>query len=158
MDDSTNDPLSQLRDLPGARSILIVDDIRAVRRATTRLLSEDGYRVFEAADAVEALEVLRQARGRIDVVLMDVVMPRVSGVDLVRLIRERWPEQPIVFMSAYPAEVLVREGLQELRQVLFLAKPFTRADLVRILERACAERPRRGNTGESHQARPSRDV
>lgn len=141
-------PLPPAHDLPGTRTVLVVDDVRAVRRMTARLLSEDGFRVFEAASAGEALEVLALARGRVDVVLVDVVMPERSGVDLVRLVQERWPGQPVVFMSAHPAEVLVREGARDLT-LPFLAKPFTRDELLAVVERAAAAR--RARSGAQRQ-------
>jgi two-component system cell cycle sensor histidine kinase/response regulator CckA len=122
-------------DLPFIHTVLVVDDAGVVRRLTFRVLSEAGYRVFEAASAVEALEVISMLRGRVDAVLVDVVMPEVNGVDLVRMIREEWSEPRILFMSAYPAEVLAREGLKDLR-VQFLAKPFTRDELLHSVQRA----------------------
>jgi two-component system cell cycle sensor histidine kinase/response regulator CckA len=122
-------------DLPGTRTVLVVDDAGVVRRLAYRLLSEAGYRVFEAGSAIEAIEVLELAHGRLDAVLIDVVMPEVNGVDLARMIQERAPGIGIVFMSAYPAEVLVREGLHDLR-VAFLGKPFTREDLFRVVDAA----------------------
>lgn len=125
--------------LPGSTSVLVVDDAAIVRRLAFRLLSEAGYRVFEAGSAAEALEVLRLAGGRIDVVLVDVVMPEVSGVDLARLVQEAAPSAIPVFMSAFPAEVLVREGLRN-PNVLFVAKPFTREELLRAVGRAMARR------------------
>ena len=135
-------------DIPLVRTVLVVDDAGVVRRLSFRVLSEAGFRVFEAASAVEALEVLAMLHGRIDLVLVDVVMPEVNGVDLVRLIREQWDYPAILFMSAFPAEVLAREGLKDLR-VEFLAKPFTRDELLRAIERtlqvhsrASARRPR----------------
>jgi two-component system cell cycle sensor histidine kinase/response regulator CckA len=127
--------------LPGAQTVLIVDDAAIVRRLAYRLLSEAGYRVFEAGGATEALEVLTMAQGRIDVVLVDVVMPEVNGVDLARLAREVAPRAVVVFMSAFPAEVLVREGIRD-PQVCFLAKPFTREELLRAIAGALAARPR----------------
>jgi two-component system cell cycle sensor histidine kinase/response regulator CckA len=108
------------------------------------VLSEAGYRVFEAASAVEAIEVLAMLRGKVDLVLVDVVMPEVNGVDLVRMIREEWESPAILFMSAYPAEILAREGLKDLR-VQFLAKPFTRTELLRAAERALAAHATRGS-------------
>jgi two-component system cell cycle sensor histidine kinase/response regulator CckA len=114
--------------------VLVVDDAGVVRRLAYRLLSEAGYRVFEAGSAVEAVEVVRLARGRIDVVLIDVIMPEVNGVDLARMLQEQSPGLDLVFMSAYPAEVLAREGLGDLR-VRFLAKPFTREDLLKAVAR-----------------------
>ena len=129
--------------IPLIRTVLVVDDAGVVRRLSFRVLSEAGYRVFEAASAVEALEVLGMLRGHLDLVLVDVVMPEVNGVDLVRLIRERWQEPSILFMSAYPAEVLAREGLKDLR-VQFLAKPFTRNELLTAAHRAIELRRRAG--------------
>ena len=126
-------------DLPGARTILVVDDAAIVRRLAFRLLSEAGYRVFEAGGAAEALEVLAMARGRVELVLVDVVMPEVNGVDLARMVREAAPETAVVFMSAFPAEILVREGIRD-TQVRFMAKPFTREELLRTVARALEER------------------
>ncbi|HJR51679.1 MAG TPA: response regulator, partial [Gemmatimonadales bacterium] len=92
--------------VPLIRTALVVDDAGVVRRLSFRILSEAGYRVFEAATAVEAIEVLAMLRGKVDLVLVDVIMPEVNGVDLVRLIRDEWEGPAILFMSAYPAEVL----------------------------------------------------
>jgi DNA-binding NtrC family response regulator len=141
--------------LHSTRAVLVVEDARAVRRLTARLLTEEGYRVFEAADAIEALEVLDLAHGRVGVALVDVVMPDVTGVDLARLIMEKWPDTRVVYMSGEPAQVLVQEGCRDL-SVPFLAKPFTREELVASVERAFAL-GRRQN-GERHDARrPPRD-
>ncbi len=137
-------------DLPGTRTVLVVDDTRVVRRLAYRLLSEAGYRVFEAGSAVEALEVLGLARGRVNAVLLDVIMPEVNGVDLARMIQEKSPTVGVVFMSAHPAEVLVREGLSDLR-VHFLAKPFTREDLLDAVA-AAVHGPKKRN-GEPHRAK-----
>lgn len=157
-----HDDLLPIPDLPHPTAVLVVDDTRAVRHLAARLLAEDGCRVFEAAGAVEALEVLGLARGGIDVVLVDVLMPDVTGVDLARLIREQWPDTAVVFMSAHPAQVLAREGQRDLA-VPFLAKPFTREELRSAVRRALDRRARPdrsagqganggngGNGGESH--------
>ena len=122
-------------EIPLIHTVLVVDDARVVRRLSFRVLSEEGYRVFETAGAVEALEVIGMLHGQVDLVLVDVVMPEINGVDLVRMIRERWNQPSILFMSAYPAEVLAREGIKDLR-VHFLAKPFTRDELLEAVSRA----------------------
>ena len=144
----------RLERFPGTRTALVVDDVGVVRQLAFRLLSEAGFRVFEAANAVEALEVLDMARGRVDLVLVDVVLGEVNGVDLVRLIRQKWSEPRIVYMSAHPAEVLVREGLAN-PTVLFLAKPFTRDELFGLIREAlgCARRDE-----ESHEVRRPSDL
>jgi DNA-binding response OmpR family regulator len=110
-------------------TVLVVDDVRLARRIAVRILSEEGYRVLEADGAEEALEVLSEARNRVDLVMLDVVMPNVDGVALAKSIRAEWPNQRLLFMSAHPAEILARHGLKELN-VPFLAKPYTRTELL----------------------------
>jgi two-component system cell cycle sensor histidine kinase/response regulator CckA len=135
-----------LTPLAGTRTILVVDDVGVVRRIAFRLLSEAGYRVFEAGSAAEALEVLSTARQPINLALVDVILPEVTGVDLVRIIREEWPSTRVLFMSAFPAEILVREGLDH-PNVIFLAKPFTRDELLTKVTEALMPEPHR--EGES---------
>ena len=92
--------------------------------------------------------MLATSRQPIDLVLVDVVMPDVGGVALARLICEEWPLVRILFMSAFPAEILVREGLDH-PSVSFLAKPFTRSELMDKIVTAL-----RGHPG--HDVKPSR--
>ena len=110
-------------------TVLVVDDIRLARQIASRILSEEGFRVLEADGADEALEVLGEARGRVDLVLLDVVMPGGDGVALTKSIRAEWPDQRLLYMSGHPAEILARHGLKDLN-VPFLAKPFTRVELL----------------------------
>ncbi|MFL5402481.1 MAG: response regulator, partial [Gemmatimonadales bacterium] len=100
--------------LRAATTILVVDDERISRRVAYRILSEEGYRVLESDGGSEALDVLGQARGRVDLVMIDVVMPGCDGVELGHRIVEDWPDQRILYMSAHPAEVLMEHGLQSL--------------------------------------------
>jgi two-component system cell cycle sensor histidine kinase/response regulator CckA len=122
-----------------ATTILVVDDQRLSRRVAYRILSEEGYRVLEAESAPEALDVLGQARGRVDLLILDVVMPECDGVELGRLVLEEWPDQRILYMSAHPAEVLVYHGLQS-PDVPFLAKPYTRGEILKKIEQALERR------------------
>jgi len=126
--------------LAGTRTILVVDDVGVVRKVAFHLLSEAGYRVFEASSAAEALEVLATARQPINLAILDVVLPEVNGVDLARIIRDEWPSTRILFMSAFPAEILVREGLEH-PTVRFLAKPFTRDELLAKVVEALKSAP-----------------
>jgi two-component system, cell cycle sensor histidine kinase and response regulator CckA len=121
--------MSGLPDVRSAPSILVVDDQPTVRRIAHRLLSEWGFRVFEAERGDEALDVLETARAGVQLVIVDVVMPLADGVQATRRIQQRWPGQRILYMSAHPAEVLAQHGLTEL-SVPFLAKPFTRDELL----------------------------
>jgi two-component system cell cycle sensor histidine kinase/response regulator CckA len=144
--------------LPGA-SILVVDDVEVVRKTVFRFLSEVGYRVFEAASATEALEVLFTARPPVKLVIADVVMPEVSGVGLIRQVQEQLGDTRVLYMSAFPAEIMVREGITR-PTVLFLAKPFTRDELLAKVTAALAalpdrdaSRPASGSTTHSQEAR-----
>lgn len=121
--------MTGLPDVRSAPSILVVDDQPTVRRMTHRLLSEWGFRVFEAESGDEALDILETARTGVQLVIVDVVMPLADGVQVTRRIQQRWPGQRILYMSAHPAEVLAQHGLTEL-SVPFLAKPFTRDELL----------------------------
>jgi two-component system OmpR family response regulator/two-component system phosphate regulon response regulator OmpR len=118
-------------------TVLIVDDRRMARCIASRLLSEEGFRVLEADGTQEALEVLGQARGRIDLVVLDIVLHDGDGVALAREIRDEWPDQHLLYMSAYPAEVMAQYGLTTL-DVPFLAKPFTRKELLAKVNEALA--------------------
>ena len=126
-----------LPDVRSAPSILVIDDQPTVRRMAHRLLSEWGFRVFEAESGEEGMEVLDTARFGIQLVLVDIVMPFADGVQVTRRIRERWPNQKILYMSAHPAEVLMEYGLSHL-DAPFLAKPFTRDELLTKVSEALA--------------------
>jgi two-component system, cell cycle sensor histidine kinase and response regulator CckA len=121
--------MTHLLDVRSAPSILVVDDQPTVRRMAHRLLSEWGFRVFEAESGEEAMEVLETAHAGVQLVIVDIVMPLLDGIQVTRRIHEQWPEQRVLYMSAHPAEVLSRYGLAELN-VPFLAKPFTRDELL----------------------------
>ena len=124
-----------------ATTILVVDDERIARRVAYRILSEEGYRVLEAESAEEALAVLSQARGHVDLLVVDVVMPDCDGVDLGQMVGQEWPDQRILYMSAHPAEVLVHHGM-EWPDVPFLAKPYTRDAILKKVREALDRRHR----------------
>jgi DNA-binding response OmpR family regulator len=90
---------------------------------------------MEADGRDEAVQVLMEAGGRVDLVLLDVVMPGFDGVEVGEIIQTLWPGQRLLFMSAHPAEVLARHGLKDL-DVPFLAKPYTRVELLAKVEEA----------------------
>lgn len=102
--------------------VLIVDDEAAVRRFAARVLAEEGFQVREAADGQEALQILRGARGGVDVVVSDVVMPRINGVELLRELSVTHPQLPVILMSGYANADLTGMGIAAPCGVL--AKPF----------------------------------
>jgi two-component system, cell cycle sensor histidine kinase and response regulator CckA len=108
----------------GAETVLLVEDEELVRRLTCEILRRNGYRVLEAADGVDALAILRQHPDRIDLLLTDVVMPRMSGYELVEQVRPLRPDMHILYVSGYSEEAIARQG-QLTEGIELLAKPFT---------------------------------
>jgi two-component system cell cycle sensor histidine kinase/response regulator CckA len=119
--------------------VLVVDDQRFARRVAYRVLGEAGYRVLEAEDGDEALDALYTAKGRVDLVMIDVVMPGMDGVELAARIWEAWPQKRVLFTSGHAAEVLMQHGLVYL-DVPFLAKPFTRDECLAKVREALERR------------------
>src|SRR5262249_31518422 len=110
--------------LTGAGTILLVEDEDAVRVFGARALRNKGYNVLEARGGEEALRVLDEQAGRIDLLVSDVVMPQMDGPTLVRKITEKKPDVKVIFISGY-TEDRFREQLKEGEVVHFLPKPFS---------------------------------
>jgi two-component system cell cycle sensor histidine kinase/response regulator CckA len=114
-------------------TVLVVDDDSIVRRVVQGHLSDAGYRIFEAEDGREALEVLERI-GSVDLVIADIVMPRMDGPAFVEELLRQRPSQPVLFISAYPAEQADDTGRPSHP---FLPKPFTRDQLyAKVVEAA----------------------
>ncbi|UCF40167.1 MAG: PAS domain S-box protein [Gemmatimonadota bacterium] len=112
----------------GDETILLVEDEGGIRRATRRALEGQGYSVLLAADGEEALEVFRQHEAAIDLIVSDLVMPRLGGRQFYQALKEQGKRPRILFTSGYSAQD-VRAGLGFLRGVPFLHKPWTLTDL-----------------------------
>jgi signal transduction histidine kinase len=132
----------------GTETILLVDDEDAVREVFARGLREKGYRVFEASDGHKALETMRQSPDEIDLVVTDVAMPGMTGIDLARRVLELREFVPFVFVSGQPREVLPDFGSLQ-REHALLEKPFSPDALAacvrtRLDHRPAASRPELG--------------
>src|SRR4029077_10747824 len=112
----------------GTETILVVEDDKALRSLTIKLLQDAGYRVVEAQDAREALRLLEGATQRIYLLLSDVVMPGKSGVELLEQARLRHPTVCSLFMSGYTGALVALRGV--MKEASFLEKPFTRNSLL----------------------------
>jgi CheY-like chemotaxis protein len=108
----------------GAETVLLVEDELLVRQLTHEILRRHGYHVLEAADGLEALTLIHDHPGPIDLLLTDVVMPRMSGHELVERARPVRPEMRVLYVSGYSEEAIARQG-QLTEGVDLLAKPFT---------------------------------
>jgi two-component system cell cycle sensor histidine kinase/response regulator CckA len=108
----------------GSAVVLLVEDEEAVRRGGKRMLEARGYEVHEAGTGVEALEVLQELEGRVDIVVSDVVMPEMDGPTLLTELRKDYPDMKFIFVSGY-AEDAFAKNLPADAKFGFLAKPFS---------------------------------
>ena len=113
------------------RSVLLVEDDDDVGQFASTLLSEVGHTVIRAANAVEALDLLRAQPERFDLVFTDVIMPGMNGVELAREIRSRWPGLPVALTSGYSRE-LTSQGRHDFE---LLHKPYSVQELESFLSR-----------------------
>jgi two-component system cell cycle sensor histidine kinase/response regulator CckA len=119
---------------PGT-TILLVEDDPVILHLTRRLLAQHEYKVLEAEDGQAALDVAKSYLGRIDLVITDVVMKRMSGTELAGRLRISHPELKVIYMSGYTGQ---RVAAQELSKdvATLVEKPFTRATLLRTVHEA----------------------
>jgi CheY-like chemotaxis protein len=125
---------------PGDETILLVEDEPRVRAVQAAALRRAGYTVLEAADGETALGLAVQS-GRIDVVVTDLVMPRLGGAALAAKLRKLRGPVPVVFVSGYAGEGLAA-ALPGDAEAAILQKPFSAAALTRIIRERLAARPR----------------
>ncbi|MGR6469148.1 cell cycle histidine kinase CckA [Rhizobium sp. PAMB 3182] len=112
-------------DLTGKSAVvLLVEDEEAVRRGGKRMLETRGYTVHEAGSGVEALEIIEELNGEVDIVVSDVVMPEMDGPSLLKEIRKIYPDMKFIFVSGYAEDAFAR-NLPEDAKFGFLPKPFS---------------------------------
>jgi two-component system cell cycle sensor histidine kinase/response regulator CckA len=113
-----------IKDLTGHGTVMLVEDDDPVRIFGARALRNKGYKVIEAKSGEAALELIRNARERIDLLITDVVMPRMDGPGLVREVREIHPDMKVIFISGYTEDAF-RQRLDRDSDIDFLPKPFS---------------------------------
>ncbi|HEX8624711.1 MAG TPA: ATP-binding protein [Allosphingosinicella sp.] len=118
-------------------AILVVEDDPRVSRSTVGALEELGYRPIACGGGREALEILEREGGRIELVITDIMMPEMTGPELVREAVARWPSTAILYVTGYVGEA----GSEELSGHDILRKPFTVAALAAAVAGALARRP-----------------
>jgi len=125
-----------VRDIPrGDETILVVEDEETVRGLAVRLLKSQGYKVLEAPDGGKAFLLCENYKERIDLILTDVVMPGMSGREMVDRIKQIYPEMKAIYMSGYTDNTVVHHGVLD-QGIEFLQKPFTLEMLARKVREA----------------------
>jgi two-component system, cell cycle sensor histidine kinase and response regulator CckA len=119
-------------------TVLVAEDDPQVLELVTRVLREGGYDTIVARDGQEAWGIFHRADHSIDLVIADVVMPHLTGTELVARVAARRPELPLILMSGYTSEDLGRRGLVRSHGHL-LTKPFTHEQLLSLVRRLISE-------------------
>jgi len=120
---------SNVRSVGGTETILVVEDDEPLRKLTVALLESTGYRVLEADNGETAIRSVQHLIESIDLLLTDVLMPVMSGVDLSVNLRKLRPGLKVLLMSGYAGDLIARHRGSE-PDIALLEKPFTRNDLL----------------------------
>ena len=114
----------------GGETILLVEDDPVVRRMASEVLLSKGYNVLAASSGAEALQIAQKHQGRLDLLLTDVVMPTMTGPELVRQFSSQFPYLRALYMSGYTDDAIEKHGVRG-KAVRVLQKPFTHDMLAR---------------------------
>jgi CheY-like chemotaxis protein len=104
------------------KTVLVVDDHETTRQTITRMLEAGGFAVRTATNGIDALDRLSRENGEIDIVLSDVTMPEMGGIDLSYQIREQYPQMPIALVSGDVSDL--ERSIIGRQDVPFIKKPF----------------------------------
>lgn len=119
-------------ELGGNETLLVVEDEASIRAMASQMLRKRGYVVLEAANGMEALRLAEEYAGQIHLILTDVVMPGMSGKDLVSQLETARPGIKVLYMSGYAENAIIHQCVLD-SKVAFLQKPFTIQGLVRMV-------------------------
>jgi CheY-like chemotaxis protein/two-component sensor histidine kinase len=114
----------------GNETILVVEDDEVVRKLAVRILREQGYRVLEASQGVDAFLICEEHKGPIHLLVTDVVMPKMSGRELAERITSIRQEVKVLYMSGYPDDTIAHHGILN-EGTNYIQKPFTVDSLIR---------------------------
>ena len=107
----------------GTETILLVEDEEMLRKLARQTLKGYGYNILEASNGDEAITVCNQYQGEIDLLLTDVIMPRLNGRELSNRLLETRPQLQVLFMSGYTDDAIVHQGVLD-ESANFIQKPF----------------------------------
>ena len=122
-------PIVGDQSMRGKETVLVVEDEDEVRNLVSEMLRFYGYNVLEAANASNALSIFEKYQKSIDLILTDIIMPQMSGTELIERILTHHPDIKVLYMSGYTDNTLVDHGLLA-DEKYFIQKPFSSANLV----------------------------
>jgi CheY-like chemotaxis protein len=111
-----------------SETVLVVEDDEQLRKLARVMLGQQGYRVLDAGSPSDALRVIREHRGAVDLLLTDMVMPQMTGVELAAEIQKEYPQIKVLLMSGYTEGGVMNQGMIT-PETPFLRKPFTSVEL-----------------------------
>jgi signal transduction histidine kinase len=142
------EPVAEIRapaePLTGAETILLVEDEARVRKLIVDVLAARGYHVLEATRGQEAIRLAAAHRGPIHLAVVDVVMPEMSGPEVIRLLQSARPDTRVLYISGYTDEAIVHHGILE-SGAAFLQKPFLPEALARSVREVLDARQGQAN-------------
>ena len=121
--------------------VMVVDDEADVRKVAKMCLEKAGYQVIEAEDGEQAIREIRQGDNPVmlDVIITDINMPKVNGLEAIQFFQQEWPHVPLIVMTGFPnletAKELMKRGLVD-----YLVKPVDRGKLVEAVGNAMSQR------------------
>lgn len=113
----------------GSETVLLAEDQSSIRTVLREFLESEGYKVLEAQNGTEALEIAKHYTGSIDVLVTDVIMPQLRGIELAKRLTETHPGICVVLMSGYSEDALVENRLLSERNMTLIQKPFDPEEL-----------------------------
>ena len=116
----------------GTETILVVEDETPIRRVAVRALERSGYTVLAAADGAEGLDLFRKRHSEIALVIADLMMPKMSGTQMFKLIRQDFSDAKFIFTSGYPAQDN-RTNVSLDPTIPYLIKPWTLSEMLSLV-------------------------
>ena len=113
----------------GSETVLLAEDQSSIRTVLREFLESEGYKVLEAQNGNEALEIAKHYTGSIDVLVTDVIMPQLRGIELAKRLSENYPSICVILMSGYSEDALVENRLLSERNMTLIQKPFDPEEL-----------------------------
>ena len=121
-------------------TILLVEDEVLLREGVQEMLEVNGFKVIGAGDGIEALEWLEQVP--VSLIISDLVMPKMNGVDFVEQVRIKYPDLPVVITTGSPGSVMSRLGIDSIQipgATASIMKPFKSGDLLALVKQILAD-------------------